>query len=93
MKKRYEIHFCKNRVHLVEHYANKRLKNKAMFEYLSSGSGLSYARDRYAEYVLSCRNIEQRPLPLKKYIIKLAKSFHYGKVFDTYVYVFEKEKN
>ena len=92
MGKRYEIHFCKNRVHTIEHHENKRLKNKALVEYFSSGNGLFYARDRYAEYVLSCRNIEQRPLPLKRYIVKLAKSFPYGKVFDTYIYVFEREK-
>lgn len=92
MGKKYEIHYCKNRVHYIEHKANKRLKNKAMLEYLSSGSGLSYARDRYAEYISTCRNIGQRPLSLKRYIVKLAKTFHYGKVFDTYVYVFEKEK-
>ena len=93
MKKRYEIHFCKNRVHTIEHYANKRLKNKTLVQYFSSGNGLSYARDRYFEYLATCRNIGQHPLSLKRYIVKLAKSFHYGKVFDTYIYVFEREKS
>lgn len=94
MKKvRYEIHYCKNKTHFIEHYPKKKNKDKALIEYFSQGIGFAYAREKHFEFVQNCAIINKKPLSLKKYIIKLAKTFHYGKVKDTYIYVFEREIN